>query len=104
MTGSAHVSKVAEAIWSADNRSTAYWPSRTWVDIREDERQAYVELALAAIDALGLTEEWGSVVAEQEPGVHRSREHAERSVAQFAELNPRLVTRLVGSWVRAGET
>lgn len=56
---SAHLERVAEAIWRADYPDMRM---RTWFDVIN--KTHYRNLAQAAIDALRFTEEWGVAYAE----------------------------------------
>lgn len=104
------VDAVSEAIWRAH---TFAQPHVLPVEMAEVSRDSYRRMAQAAIDALGLTEEWGTspdnTDAEGNPLYEpkgpvtygdtesQAREHA-------ARFNGHPWSRLVSGWVRKDNT
>nr|WP_156772880.1 hypothetical protein [Mycobacterium gordonae] len=86
------IDSVAQAIQKLD--ATGGWP---WEKLSDAARDLYRRMARAAIDALGLTEEWrcvGWVFTRDEDAAQK--QHA----ANGGEIHSRLVT----GWVRKDNT
>lgn len=85
--------KIAEAIWRWNRPIHQHaW----WATLHEDDREEFLGMADAALEALNLTEEWG--VADTR-GHHRGglNEGAARAIAERFE-NKTARSRLVGPW------
>lgn len=101
VVGDPIVERASKAIWLADDRDEAWG---------EGSREYYDRLARAAIEALGLTEQWGSVIGYQTPAGHPSKKEAEEHVAYFRRLceeagmdrRDHVVRRFVSPWERVG--
>ena len=122
----AQVDKVAEAIWRADintgHRDFIAEADVSWAeDIGDAPKQYYRRMAVAAIEALQLTEEWAVSSGERrqfdnfggdrdaaERGLYcavTNNEHWQekgREIPLWAR-NPRIERRLVGPWRTAEE-
>jgi hypothetical protein len=110
------VDTVARAIFDAD---MAYEPRGKWFweSLHPSDQEGYRRQAQAAIDALGLTEEWVAVTdggvghpSEKRVDAEETLRVVESNNARFLRnegripevgLNPRIHTRLVSPWVKA---
>lgn len=85
---------VAQVIYAVARRAD-YVDFGPWEELPDSGRDFARKQARAAIDALGLTEEWRAIgwmpVASDEAWARRQNEHTGNGVE----------TRLVGPWVRA---
>lgn len=91
------VEQAAEAILRAEGRLISQiW---AWDELHEETQAHYLKLARAAIDALGLTEEWA--VDHREPLAYSklSGPPTERVRAGAETLGKSIVWRLVSRWV-----
>lgn len=106
------VEAVAQAIFAADPAG-AKLVGRAWTEVDEWDRKSYRNLARAAIDALGLTEETRGMVA-CECG-HPRIDHRPADLGPFRcygrqgkcgckTWSRRLQSRLVSGWVRKDNT
>lgn len=111
------VEQAAEAILRAEDRLISQiW---AWDELHEETQAHYLKLARAAIDALGLTEEWAAGSAGGFGHAWDSKPKAQRSLATILSNNaryrartgrdpdwgedPYIASRLVSPWVRVGE-
>lgn len=93
------VDAVARAIWEEDGKTDdggKHWDI-AWEQLTAPEQGFYSRLARAAIDALGLTEEWrctGWVFTRDEDAAQKQR----------AANGGEIFSRLVSGWVRKDNT
>jgi hypothetical protein len=76
------IDDVAQAICAV----TAAGRTSPWDELNEGQRDAWREMAKAAMAALGLTEQWGHSINGQDPCVNRSRDEAEQAIGYWRDV------------------
>lgn len=96
------VDAVAEAIWRAH---TFAQPHVLLVEMAEVSRDSYRRMAEAAIEALGLEQQWGWQLGDNTPSVYPSEQQARDRVAYLDSVfqvgtKRHVVHRLTTPWTR----